>query len=130
MPTVKQIRTWAIPAKDLAEAEKFYTSLMKAEVINRFEPNEEERARGRVAEVHIQLGNMQVQLKDASKGPPKGVPHHTLMNEWQDKEFSVKEVEESGASLEMVRDHPKGDGYSLYVRDPNDNLWELWYAKD
>jgi len=125
---VSALRTFAMNAKDLAEAEKFYTRLLGAEVIRRIEPNEEQLKRGRVKEVHVQLGNFQVHIFDASKGPRQGVPHHTIMIPWKEKEKNIREIEQGGSKVENIRDHPDGKGYSLYVKDPDGNIWELWSA--
>lgn len=128
MVQAKAIRTFAINAKDLANAEKFYTQILGATVIRRIEPTEEQLSRGRVKEVDVQLGNFQVHLFDASKEPRAGVPHHTVAIPWNDKKQTVQELEHSGTRIENSRDHPDGKGYSLYVKDPDGNLWELWAA--
>jgi catechol 2,3-dioxygenase-like lactoylglutathione lyase family enzyme len=84
--------------------------------------------RGRVKEVDVQLGNFQVHLFDASAAPRQGVPHHTIMIPWREKEKTLQELEQAGSKVENTRDHPDGKGYSLYVKDPDGNLWELWAA--
>lgn len=128
MLQVKAIRTIAINTKDLAQAEEFYTRVLGAEVIRRIDPNEKDLQRGRVKEIHVQLGNFQVHLFDASKGPRQGVPHHTIMIPWKAKDQGIQTVAETGARVENTRDHSDGQGYSLYVKDPDGNLWELWAA--
>jgi len=128
MLEVKTLRTFALNAKDLAQAERFYTQILGGEVVRRIEPNEEQLKRGRVKEVDVQLGNIQVHLFDASDAPRNGVPHHTLMMPWRDKAEAVKELERGGSKIENVRDHGDGKSYSLYVKDPDGNLWELWAA--
>lgn len=125
---VKNLRTFAINAKNLDQAEKFYTQLLGGEVARRIEPNEEQQKRGRVKEVDVQLGNFQVHIFDASKAPRQGVPHHTIMVPWQEKEKILRELEQGEAKVENTRDHPDGKGYSLYVKDPDGNLWEIWAA--
>lgn len=125
---VKALRTFAINAKDLAQAEKFYTGLLGGEVARRIDPNEEQQKRGRVKEVDVQLGNFQVHIFDASKAPRSGVPHHTIMIPWREKEKTLQELEQAESKVESTRDHPDGKGYSLYVKDPDGNLWELWAA--
>ena len=92
MLQVNAIRTFAINAKDLAQAEEFYTRILGAEVVRRIDPNEEQLKRGRVKEVDVQVG------------------------------------EQSGMKIDNIRDHPEGKGYSLYVKDPDGNIWELWAA--
>lgn len=126
MLQVKVIRTFAVNAKDLAQAEEFYTRVFGAEVVRRVDPTEEQLSRGRVKEVDVQLGNFQVHLFDASKGARPGVPHHTIMIPWKPKDQAMKEIEQTGAKIENTRDHPDGRSYSLYVKDPDANIWELW----
>ena len=125
---VKALRTFAINAKDLAQAEKFYTGLLGGEVVRRVEPNEEQLKRGRNKEVDVQLGNFQVHIFDASKAPRQGVPHHTIMIPWKEKEKAMQELQQAGTKIENTRDHGDGKSYSLYVKDPDGNLWELWAA--
>lgn len=126
MIPVKTIRTFAVNAKELAQAEKFYTRILGGEVVRRIDPTEEQLQRGRVKEVDVQLGNFQVHIFDASKGPRPGIPHHTIMIPWKEKEKTVQELEQAGTKVENTRDHPDGKGYSLYIKDPDGNLWELW----
>jgi catechol-2,3-dioxygenase len=128
MLQVTGIRTFAINAKDLAQAEEFYTRVLGAEVARRIDPTEEQLQRGRVEEVDVQLGNFQVHLFDASQGPRSGVPHHAVMFPWKPKEQAIQEIEQTGARVENIRDHPDAKGYSLYVKDPDGNIWELWAA--
>ncbi len=76
----------------------------------------------------MQLGNVQVHLFDASESPRSGVPHHTIMVPWREKADALKELERTGTQVENPRDHGDGKSYSLYVKDPDGNLWELWLA--
>jgi catechol 2,3-dioxygenase-like lactoylglutathione lyase family enzyme len=124
----KAIRTFAVNAADLNKAEKFYTEVLGATVARRIQPNQEQLGRGRVNEVDVQMGNFQVHLFDASQGPRPGVPHHTVSIPWKEKQQRIQELEGIGARVENTRDHPDGKGYSLYVKDPDGNLWELWAA--
>lgn len=124
----KTLRTFAINAKDLSQAEKFYTQVLGAEVVRRIDPSPEDLNRGRVKEVDIQLGNFQVHIFDASKAPRAGVPHHTISIPWREKQRAIEELEQSGAKVENTRDHHDGKGYSLYVKDPDGNIWELSVA--
>jgi len=128
MIPVKTIRTFAVNAQELAQAEKFYTRILGGEVVRRIDPTGEQLQRGRVKEVDVQLGNFQVHIFDASKGPRPGIPHHTIMIPWKEKEKTVQELEQAGSKVENTRDHPDGKGYSLYIKDPDGNLWELWAA--
>ena len=126
MLQIKGIRTFAINAKDLNRAEAFYTKVLGGEVVRRIDPNEEQLKRGRVKEVDVQLGNFQVHIFDASKEPRQGVPHHTIMFPWKEKAETTRELERGETKVENTRDHPDGKGYSLYVQDPDGNVWELW----
>ncbi len=130
MPHVETIKTLAINAKDLNIAERFYTQVLGAQIKRRINPTPEQLAQkqlrpGWVEEVDVQLGNLEVHIFDASNGPVPGVPHHTLNLPWQEKQRSVKELEDAGARLAGARDHHDGKGYSLYVEDPDGNRWEL-----
>jgi catechol 2,3-dioxygenase-like lactoylglutathione lyase family enzyme len=128
MIKAQAIRTFAVNAKDLISAETFYTKVLGATVARRIDPTEEQLSRGRVKEVDVQLGNFQVHLFDASKGPRAGVPHHTVAIPWNEKSQTIQQLECLGARVDNTRDHPDGKGYSLYVKDPDGNLWELWAA--
>ncbi len=125
---VKAIRTFAINAKELSRAEKFYTQVLGGQVVRRIDPTEEQLQRGRVKEVDVQVGNFQVHIFDASQGPRSGVPHHTIMTPWKEKEKATQELQQAGTKVENTRDHPDSKGYSLYVKDPDGNLWEIWAA--
>jgi catechol 2,3-dioxygenase-like lactoylglutathione lyase family enzyme len=128
MLELKGLRTFAINANDLATAEKFYTQVLGGTVAKRFDPTEEQLKKGRVREVDVQLGNFQVHIFDASNGQRPGIPHHTIMTTWKEKEVLIRELEQGGSKVERTRDHPDGKGYSLYVQDPDGNLWEIWAA--
>jgi len=125
MLQAKALRTFAINAKDLSQAEKFYTQVLGAKVVRRIDLNQEDLDRGRVKEVDVQLSNFQVHIFDASKAPRNGVPHHTISVPWKEKQKAIEELEQSGAKVENTRDHHDGNGYSLYVKDPDGNIWEL-----
>jgi catechol-2,3-dioxygenase len=121
----KALRTFAINAKDLSQAENFYTQVLGAKVVRRIDPTEEDLKRGRPREVDVQLSNFQVHIFDASKAPRTGVPHHTIAIPWKEKQKAIQELEQSGATVENTRDHHDGKSYSLYVKDPDGNIWEL-----
>jgi catechol 2,3-dioxygenase-like lactoylglutathione lyase family enzyme len=126
MPQVQAIRTFAVNANNLEKSELFYTKVLGAKVIRRIDPTEEQLQKGRVKEVDVEVGNLQVHLFDASKGPRPGVPHHTVLVPWKEKEKAIQELEQAGTRVENMRDHPDGKSYSLYVTDPDGNRWELW----
>ena len=48
---VHSLRTLALNAHNLAQAEKFYVGILGAQVVRRIEPTEEQLDRGRVKEV-------------------------------------------------------------------------------
>ena len=126
MPQVQAIRTFAINANNLEKSEIFYTKVLAAKVIRRIDPTEEQLQKGRVKEVDVEIGNLQVHIFDASKGPRPGVPHHTLSIPWKEKDKAIQELEQTGTRVENTRDQADGKSYSLYVKDPDGNRWELW----
>ena len=65
MPQIQGIRTFAVNASNLEQAENFYTKVLAAKVIRRIDPTEEQRQKGRVKEVDVEVGNLQVHLFDA-----------------------------------------------------------------
>ena len=126
MPQVQAIRTFAVNANNLEKSEIFYTKVLAAKVIRRIDPTEEQLQKGRVKEVDVEVGNMQVHIFDASKGPRPGVQHHTLLIPGKEKDKAIQELEQAGSRIENTRDHADGKSYSLYVKDPDGNRWELW----
>jgi len=127
---IKGIRTLATGARDLDKAVEFYTSVIGGKIVKRVEPTEEQLKAGQVKEVDIRLGNFEVHLFDASKGPRAADPHHTLNIPWQEKEQAIKVLQDSGAPIEKIRSHRDGVGYSINVFDPDGNRWELSFAKE
>jgi len=127
---IKGIRTFATSAKNLDEAVEFYTKVIGGKIVKRVEPTEEQLKAGQVKEVDIRLGNFEVHLFDASKGPRAADPHHTLNIPWQEKEKTIKSLQEAGANIEKIRPHRDGVNYSVNVFDPDGNRWELSFAKE
>ena len=126
---IKGIRTFAMSAKDLDKAVDFYTNVIGGQIVRKVEPTEEQLQTGQVKEVDVRLGNFEVHLFDASKGPRSVDPHHTLNIPWQEKEKALKSLQEIGANIEKVRPHRDGESYSINVFDPDGNRWELSFAK-
>jgi uncharacterized glyoxalase superfamily protein PhnB len=126
---IKGIRTFAMSAKDLDKAVDFYTNVIGGEIVRKVEPTQEQLQAGQVKEVDVRLGNFEVHLFDASKGPRSVDPHHTLNIPWQEKEKALKSLQEIGANIEKVRPHRDGESYSINVFDPDGNRWELSFAK-
>jgi uncharacterized glyoxalase superfamily protein PhnB len=126
---IKGIRTFAMSAKDLDKAVEFYTKVIGGQIVRKVEPTEEQSRSGQVKEVDVHLGNFEVHLFDASKGPRSVDPHHTLNIPWQEKEKALKSLQEIGANIEKVRPHRDGESYSINVFDPDGNRWELSFAK-
>ncbi|MEX0803879.1 MAG: VOC family protein [Candidatus Binatia bacterium] len=126
---IKGLRTFAMSAKDLDEAVNFYTKVIGGEIVRKVEPSEEQVKAGQVKEIDVRLGNFEVHLFDASKGPRSVDPHHTLNIPWQEKDKALKSLQEIGANIEKVRDHRDGVSYSINVFDPDGNRWELSFNK-
>ena len=126
---IKGIRTFATSAKDLDKAVDFYTNVIGGEIVRKVEPSQEQLQAGQVKEVDVRLGNFEVHLFDASKGPRSVDPHHTLNIPWQEKEKALTSLQEIGANIEKVRPHRDGESYSINVFDPDGNRWELSFAK-
>jgi uncharacterized glyoxalase superfamily protein PhnB len=126
---IKGIRTFAMSAKDLDKAVDFYTKVIGGEIVRKVEPTEDQLQGGQVKEVDVRLGNFEVHLFDASKGPRSVDPHHTLNIPWQEKDKALKSLQDIGANIEKVRPHRDGESYSINVFDPDGNRWELSFAK-
>lgn len=129
MFNIKGLKTFAMSAKDLDKAEAFYTKTLGGEVVRRVTPTEEQLNAGQVKEVDVRLGNFEVHLFDASKGPRAVDPHHTLNIPWQEKDKALKALQEIGANIEKVRPHRDGVNYSINVFDPDGNRWELSFMR-
>lgn len=129
MFNIKGLRTFAMSAKDLDKAETFYTKVLGGEVVRRVTPTEEQLKGGQVREVDVKLGNFEVHMFDASKGPRAVDPHHTLNIPWQDKDTALKGLQDIGANIEKVRPHRDGINYSINVFDPDGNRWELSFTR-
>jgi uncharacterized glyoxalase superfamily protein PhnB len=127
---IKSIRTFATSARDLDKAVEFYTKVIGGQIVKRVEPSDEQLKAGQVKEVDVRLGNFEVHLFDASKGPRAADPHHTLNIPWQEKEKTIKSLQEAGANIEKIRPHRDGVNYSVNVFDPDGNRWELSFARE
>jgi catechol 2,3-dioxygenase-like lactoylglutathione lyase family enzyme len=127
---IKSIRTFAMSAKNLDQAVEFYTNVIGGKVVKKVEPTEEQLKAGQVKEVDVRLGNFEVHLFDASKGPRAADPHHALNIPWQEKEKTIKALQDVGANIEKIRPHRDGVNYSINVFDPDGNRWELSFAKE
>jgi catechol 2,3-dioxygenase-like lactoylglutathione lyase family enzyme len=126
---IKGLKTFAMSAKDIAKAEEFYTKVLGGEVVRRVNPSEEQMKGGQVKEVDVRLGNFEVHLFDASKGPRAVDPHHTLSIPWQDKDKALTALQQIGANIEKVRPHRDEPNYSINVFDPDGNRWELSFTR-
>jgi catechol 2,3-dioxygenase-like lactoylglutathione lyase family enzyme len=126
---IKGLKTFAMSATNLDKAEAFYTKTLGGEVVRRVTPTEEQLKAGQVKEVDVRLGNFEVHLFDASKGPRAVDPHHTLNIPWQDKDKALKALQDIGANIEKVRPHRDGVNYSINVFDPDGNRWELSFMR-
>jgi catechol 2,3-dioxygenase-like lactoylglutathione lyase family enzyme len=126
---IKGLRTFAMSAKDLDKAVAFYTQVIGGQIVRKVDPTEEEVKSGHVKEVDVRLGNFEVHLFDASKGPRAVDPHHTLNIPWQEQGQALSALKQIGANIEKVRPHRDGVNYSINVFDPDGNRWELSFAK-
>jgi predicted enzyme related to lactoylglutathione lyase len=116
---VKSMRSWNVNADNLDEMVRFYRDIVGGE---------EGRTVtiGGVTVAHVQMGNITLGLFDASEGPRPGVPHHTFDIEWPgDAETVQKQLEAQGVTVDGMRVHRDGPGYSLYFNDPSGNRVEL-----
>lgn len=129
MFNIKGLRTFAMSAKDLDKAETFYTKILGGEIVRRVTPTEEQLKAGQVREVDVKLGNFEVHMFDASKGPRAVDPHHTLNIPWQERDKALKALQDMGAQIEKVRPHRDGINYSINVFDPDGNRWELSFTQ-
>jgi catechol 2,3-dioxygenase-like lactoylglutathione lyase family enzyme len=127
---IKGIRTFAMSAKDLDRSVQFYTQILGGKIVKKVEPTEEQTKAGQVKEVDIRLGNFEVHLFDASKGPRAADPHHTLNIPWQEQDKAVQTLLDIGANIEKIRPHRGTENYSINVFDPDGNRWELSFAKE
>jgi uncharacterized glyoxalase superfamily protein PhnB len=127
---IKGIRTFAMSAKDLEKSVEFYTDTLGGRIVKKVEPTEEQLQAGQVKEVDVRLGNFEVHLFDAAKGPRAADPHHTLNIQWQAQDKAVKQLQEIGANIEKIRQHRDSGNYSINVFDPDGNRWELSFAKE
>ena len=125
----KGLRTFAMSAKDLNKAVEFYTNVLGGQITRRVEPTEEQLKSGQVKEVDVRLGNFEVHLFDASKGPRPVDPHHTLNIPWQEQDKALKALKDIGANIEKVRPHRDSSNYSINVFDPDGNRWELSFTQ-
>ena len=73
---IKGLKTFAISAKDLNKGVEFYTKVLGGQIVRRVEPTEEQLKAGHVKEVDVRLGNFEVHLFDASKGPDRRPASH------------------------------------------------------
>jgi uncharacterized glyoxalase superfamily protein PhnB len=126
---IKGLRTFAMSAKDLNKAVEFYTNVLGGQITRRVEPTEEQLKSGQVKEVDVRLGNFEVHLFDASKGPRPVDPHHTLNIPWQEQDKALKALKDIGANIEKVRPHRDSSNYSINVFDPDGNRWELSFTQ-
>jgi predicted enzyme related to lactoylglutathione lyase len=106
-------------APDPEAAVRFYTEVLGGEVRTRHQV-------GGVDVVRVRVGDLGIGLFDASKGPARGVPHHTLQMGWPgDQGEATAALRAAGVAVEETRVHGEGPGFSLYVTDPVGNRLEL-----
>ena len=117
-----------MPTTKPAEAERFFTQVLGGKIANRIQhPGDG----GTIDEVFIEVGNVRVALAslDGGSRQPSGFPHYTMAVDYQPKEQLQQALDAAGASVDGIRDHNDGKGYSCYVRDPDGNRYELWVSQ-
>ncbi|HXG52892.1 MAG TPA: VOC family protein [candidate division Zixibacteria bacterium] len=122
---IKGLRTLAMSVKDLDRSVDFYTRILGGQITRRVEPTGEQARAGQVREIDVRLGNFEVHLFDGSVRPREVDPHHTLNIPWQEQDRALNALRDAGATIEKVRQHRDGKGYSINVFDPDGNRWEL-----
>ncbi len=116
---VKGMRSWNLNTEDLEASVRFYADVLGAEERGR-------QSIGGADVARLRLGATGIGLFDATQGPRPGVPHHTLdLDGPDDSGLLVKELEGRGVTVDSVRRHGDGPGYSVYVSDPSGNRLEL-----
>ena len=116
---IKGMHSWNLNTEDLEASVRFYADVLGAEERGRHPIGGADVAR-------LRLGATGIGLFDASQGPRPGVPHHTLaLDGPDDSGLLVKELEGRGVTVESVRRHGGGPGYSVYLSDPSGNKLEL-----
>src|ERR671915_396991 len=118
---IKGIKTYAMSAKDLDKSVEFYTKTLGGQIVKRVEPTDEQLKAGQVKEVDVRLGNFEVHIFDASRGPRAADPHHTLNIPWQAQDTAIRALQEIGAQIEKIRPHRGSENYSINVFDPDGN---------
>ena len=119
MFTFSGLRSWNFAVDNLEGAVGFYRDVLGAQ----------ETGRHTIAGaevVRLRLGESGIGLFDGSAGPRPGVPHHTFQFAGPaDPEEAIEALKAEGITVEEVRMHGKGPGYSVYVNDPGGNRLEL-----
>ena len=116
---IKGMRSWNLNTEDLEASVRFYADVLGAEERGR-------QSIGGADVARLRLGATGIGLFDAAQGPRPGVPHHTLdLDGPDDSGLLVKELEGRGVTVDLVRRHGDGPGYSVYVSDPSGNRLEL-----
>ena len=113
------VRSWNLNADKFDEMVTFYRDVLGAEA-------GQSHTVGGVNVARLRLGSTGIGLFDATEGPRPGVPHHTVELDWvENSDTLTEELEGRGATVENLRRHGEGPGYSLYVTDPCGNRLEL-----
>jgi predicted enzyme related to lactoylglutathione lyase len=116
---ILRMRSWNFHAEDLDAMTRFYGAGLGAEIRTTHTVSG-------VKVVRLRAGETGLGLFDASEERAPRVPHHTFDIEGPDdpKELA-RELEARGLTVDDVRLHGEGSGYSVYVIDPGGNRLEL-----
>ncbi len=119
MFTFESMSSWNLHADNLDEMVRFYRDGLGAQETMRHTVNGVPVAR-------LKVGSSGLGLFDASETRAAGVPHHTFKFQGPtDPQDMVQELAERGITVEHIRIHGEGPGYSVYVTDPSGNYLEL-----
>lgn len=116
---MSRLRTWNFNAADLEATVAFYRDVLGAQ-----ETGRNEARAGYVA--RLKIGDSGIGVFAAPDGPRPGVPHHTFVFDGpRDPQQMIDELQARGATVDDMRMHGDGPGYSLYITDPAGNRLEL-----
>jgi catechol 2,3-dioxygenase-like lactoylglutathione lyase family enzyme len=118
MPKISGITHWSLGARDLAEAERFYTDVVGLEPRGRLNPR---MSCFGVGEINILLCECQVPAP-----PEDNVVHHSFTLEPAEWERAAKHLADNAITPELIyRERGYFPGRELYFADPSGNRLEF-----